>query len=414
MNWISLALRNLFRNARRSITTISAVALGYAATNIFAGFAGYMFTSVQDAHIYEQVNGHVQIWKKGARDYGGSDPASFLISGDEYQKIRDLAAADERIELIAPMLSVKGNIDYDGNPGYFIGVAMRPSERDRIFSRSTALKSADGPDKVGSPITDDTPYGISIAPGIAENLGLEVNTNVILMAPSVNGQMNAVDAEVFNIADVASEALNNHFVFIPLSLAQTLYDTESVSSVRLLLNKDEDTDAIVTLMRESLSIEEWDVIPWYEVSRLYLRTKRMFNIIFGLVFAIIAVIVIMSVLNTIGMAVVERTSEIGTLRAIGLKRPGVVRLFGIESAFLGMFGAFFGLLVTVGFSALIDGIKPTWEPPVTARAIVWEIHIMPQYLLITFVVLVIFTALAAIAPATRAARQSIVDSLGHV
>ena len=72
LNWISLALRNLLRNSRRSITTVGAVALGYAATNIFAGFAGYMFTSVKDAHIYEQVNGHVQIWKKGARDYGGS------------------------------------------------------------------------------------------------------------------------------------------------------------------------------------------------------------------------------------------------------------------------------------------------------------------------------------------------------
>ncbi|MDC3353455.1 FtsX-like permease family protein, partial [Verrucomicrobiales bacterium] len=149
-------------------------------------------------------------------------------------------------------------------------------------------------------------------------------------------------------------------------------------------------------------------------SRLYLRTKRMFDIIFGLVFAIIATIVIMSVLNTIGMAVVERTREIGTLRAIGLKRPGVVRLFGVESMFLGIIGAFTGLVVTVGFSLLITGLKPTWEPPVTAREIVWEIKILPEYLLLTFVLLVIFTALAAIAPARRAAHQSIVQSLGHV
>jgi putative ABC transport system permease protein len=140
----------------------------------------------------------------------------------------------------------------------------------------------------------------------------------------------------------------------------------------------------------------------------------MFDIIFGLVFVIIAVIVIMSVLNTIGMAVVERTREIGTLRAIGLKRPGVVRLFGIESAFLGVIGAITGLLVTVGFSMLIGIIKPTWAPPVTAREIVWEIHIRPEYLLFTFVLLVIFTSLAAIAPATRSAKQSIVNSLGHV
>ena len=409
-----MALRNLFRNSRRSITTVAAVALGYAATNIFAGFAGYMFASIQEAHIYEQVNGHVQIWKKGARDYGGSDPGAFLITSQDFAKIKSVAETDDRIELSAGMLSITGNLDFEGNPGYFFGQAMVPSERDQIFTRSTALKSANGPGETGIAMADDTPHGISIAPGMAENLALEIGSDVILMAPSINGQMNAVDAQIFQIADVAAEALNNHYAFIPLSLAQSLYDTDGVSSVRMLLKHDDDTDAVVAKLRQSLPESEWEVIPWYEVSRLYLRTKKMFDVIFGLVFAIIATIVVMSVLNTIGMAVVERTSEIGTLRAIGLKRPGVIRLFGIESAFLGIIGAVTGLLATVGFSYLIQTIQPTWEPPVTAREIVWEIRLMPEYLLLTFVILVIFTSLAAIAPASRAAKQSIVQSLGHV
>ncbi|MDF2375825.1 MAG: FtsX-like permease family protein [Verrucomicrobiales bacterium] len=414
MNWISLALRNLLRNSRRSITTIAAVALGYSATNIFAGFAGYMFASIEEAHIYEQVNGHVQIWKKGARDYGGSDPAAYLIKADEFETIQAISAEDDRIELAAGMLEVKGNLDYDGKPGFFFGQAMVPSQKDDIFSRSTALKSASGPGAVGEKIRDETPYAISIAPGMAENLGLEPGTDVILMAPSISGQMNAVDAQVFEIVDVASEALNNRYVFMPLELAQGLYDTKGVSCVRILLSEDDDTDAVVETLRTRLSSEEWEVIPWYEVSRLYLRTKRMFDIIFGLVFVIIATIVVMSVLNTIGMAVVERTREIGTLRAIGLKRPGVVRLFGIESAFLGVIGALTGLLITVGFSLFIHWLQPTWEPPVTAREIVWEIRILPKYLFITLMLLVFFTSLAAIAPARRAAKQSIVDSLGHV
>ncbi len=414
MNWISLALRNLLRNARRSITTIAAVALGYAATNIFAGFAGYMFASIQEAHIYEQINGHIQIWKKGARDYGGSDPAAYLISAEEFENIKTIASKDERIDLAAGMLEVTGNLDYDGNPGYFFGQAMVPSERETIFSRSTALKSADGPNQTGAAITDDNPFGISVAPGMAENLKLELGASVILMAPTIHGQMNAMDAEIVQIKDVAAEALNNHYTFMPLELGQILYDTQGVSSVRVLLKNDDDTDAVVASIQAALPESEWEVIPWYKVSRLYLKTKRMFDIIFGLVFVIIAVIVIMSVLNTIGMAVVERTREIGTLRAIGLKRPGVVRLFGIESAFLGVIGAITGLIVTVGFSFLIATIKPTWAPPVTAREIVWEIHIRPEYLLLTFVLLVIFTSLAAIAPATRAAKQSIVNSLGHV
>jgi len=414
VNWISLALRNLLRNSRRSITTIGAVAVGYAATNIFAGFAGYMFTSIKEAHIYEQINGHIQIWKKDARDYGGSDPGAYLISSDEFEMIRSIAAEDPRIDLAAGMLEVRGNLDYDGNPGFYFGHAMKPSHKREIFSRSTALKSADGPSREGREITDETPYGISIAPGLAENLGLEVGDDVILTTPTIQGQMNAADAQVFQIADVASESLNNRWVYMPLELAQSLYNTEGVTAVRILLGEDADTDAVAADLRERLSSDEWEVITWYDISRLYLRTKRMFDIIFGLVFVIIAVIVIMSVLNTIGMAVIERTKEIGTLRAIGLQRPGVVRLFGIESAFLGTIGAATGLIFTLLFALAIAAINPTWEPPVTAREIVWEIQILPLYLLVTFVLLVVFTSLAAIAPARRAARQSIVDSLGHV
>jgi len=414
VTWISLALRNLLRNARRSITTIAAVALGYAAVNILAGFTAYMFVSIEDAHIYEQINGHAQIWKKDARGYGGTDPGAYLISKEEFDAIKAFAAEDPRIEFPAGMLEVKGNVDFNGLPGFFIGQAMVPEEKDAIHQRSTALRSADGDTYEGTPITKDTPDGIGVTTGMAESLGLKIDDAVILMSASISGQMNAIDARVLQISDTASEALNNRFVFLPLALAQSLYDTEGVSCVRFLLKNSADTDAVVASLRDRFPESEWEVIPWYEVSKLYLRTKRMFDIIFGLVFAIIATIVTMSVLNTIGMAVVERTKEIGTLRALGLKRPGVVILFGIESALLGIIGATTGLILTLAFALTIGAIEPTWEPPVTAREIVWEIRILPATLLGTFVLLVLFTSLAAITPARRAAKQSIVDSLGHV
>jgi putative ABC transport system permease protein len=414
VTWFSLALRNLLRNARRSITTIAAVALGYAAINILAGFTAYMFASIEDAHIYEQINGHVQIWKEGARGYGGSEPGEYLIPAEDFAAIKAFAAADPRVILSAGLLEVKGNVDHEGTPGFFIGQAMGPEERDAIHERSTALRSADGSTYEGRPLTKETPFGIAITTGMAENMGLEIDSDVILMAPSISGQMNAIDAQILQIADVASEALDNRYVFMPLSLGQSLYDTEAVSCVRFLLQDGATTDAVVASLRERFPESEWDVIPWYDVSKLYLRTKRMFDIIFGLVFAIIATIVTMSVLNTIGMAVVERTKEIGTLRALGLKQPGVIRLFGIESALLGIIGAITGLILTVTLALTVAAVKPTWEPPVTAREIVWEIRILPDYLLVTFLLLVLFTSLAAIAPARRAAKQSIVDSLGHV
>lgn len=414
MNWISLAFRNLLRNARRSITTIAAVALGYAAVNILAGFAAYMFASIEDGHIYEQLSGHIQIWKTGAREYGGTEPEQYLITKDEYETILAAAAEDPRILLAGGMLEVRGSIDHDGIPAFFFGQAMVPEEKETIQERSTALRSVEGAAYEGRKLSSDEPDGIGVTPGMAESLGIGIGDDVILMAAALSGQMNALDARVVQIADTANEAFSNRFLFLPLELAQSLYDTDGVSCVRIVLEKNDDTDAVTESLRRRFAAGEWEITPWHELSKLYGRTKRMFDIIFGLVFAIIAVIVTMSVLNTIGMAVVERTREIGTLRALGLKRGGVVLLFGIESALLGFIGAAVGLALALAVEFGVALVQPTWEPPVATREIVWEIRVLPPTLFTTFILLVLFTSLAAIAPARRAAKQGIVDSLGHV
>ncbi|MCB1230376.1 MAG: ABC transporter permease [Verrucomicrobiae bacterium] len=414
MSWLSLAFRNLLRNARRSITTIAAVALGYAAVNVLGGFATYMFVSIREAYIYDQTNGHVQVWKEGARSYGGSDPGAYLLSEKDFEEIKAFADKDDRVVLAAGMLEVKGNLDHDGVPAFFLSRAMKPSEQEAFYEAATALRARNNSRYEGKPITDDAPFAIGITDGMAENLKLAVGDSVILMAPTVQGQMNALDAEIYQIFDMPAEALNGRLIYMSLEMAHNLYDTGGVTSVRLLLKKGADTDAVVASLKKQFPDQDWEILPWYEVSDLYNRTKKMFDIIFGLVFAIIITIVTMSVVNTIGMAVVERTKEIGTLRAIGLKRPGVVRLFGIESALLGLIGTTLGLLMTVGFSLVVEAVKPLWNPPLTTRAVIWQIKLVPEYLVLSFALLVLFTFLAAIMPARRAAWRGIVDSLGHV
>lgn len=373
-----------------------------------------MFASIQDAHIYEQINGHIQIWQKDGQGYGGSDLASHLLTKQECDEIQAFVDSDPRVEIGVRMLEVVGKVDYEGNSGNFMCQAMVPSEKDAIHRRSTALRSKDGKFFEGTPITDETEFGIAITPGMLSRMKLKLDDEVVLISQSLDGQMNAEDGKIFQVLDVVSQSLDNLYIFMSLNMAQRLYDTDSVSCVRLLLKNDDDTDAVMQTLKDKFSNKEWDLLAWYNVSKLYARTKKMFNIIFGLVFVIIGVIVTMSVLNTIGMAVVERTREIGTLRAIGLKRGGVIKLFGVESALLGIIGALIGLGITYGFSYAVQTISPEWEPPVTARSVVWEIRLVPIYLAITSTLLVIFTALAAIAPARRAARQSIVDALGHV
>src|SRR5260221_6514462 len=89
----------------------------------------------------------------------------------------------------------------------------------------------------------------------------------------------------------------------------------------------------------------------------------MVSAIFLFIALIMGVIVLFTVVNTMGMSVVERTNEIGTARAIGLQRAGVRRLFVVEGTLLGAFGASVGVLLGQVIAVLFNHTGAMWTPP---------------------------------------------------
>nr|AHZ46168.1 ABC transporter permease [uncultured bacterium 12-5D] len=373
-----------------------------------------MFENLRDSFIHAQAQGHLQVYKKGYLERGSIDPARYFLTAEEFQAIKDIAEADERIHLAAGSMHLSGYLNVGDISAIFVGRAMVPSEQKTIFERAERIHP-ENQIRDGEALTDDTPFGIAVADGLAESLELKTGDQVILMAPTLDGQMNALDATAQLVFENFDQAVSDKLIALPLPLAQMLYDTEGVAFVVMLLENRADLDAV----RADLEVAfEENGLPfitksWEEMSELYGRTKAMFDIIFSVVFVILSVIVSMSVMNTIGMAVMERTNEIGTLRAMGLRRLGVIKVFAIESALLGIIGCIVGLAVTVGVWYAVEILRPMWVPPMVARQVRWQILLVPEYLIVTFLFLALLTMGAAIFPARRAARAGIVDSLGH-
>ena len=69
---IKIGIRSLFKNKRRELFTMGAIALGYGAVNVFGGFTEYLFHSLEDSYIYAQASGHLTIFKK-ANSYGSKE-----------------------------------------------------------------------------------------------------------------------------------------------------------------------------------------------------------------------------------------------------------------------------------------------------------------------------------------------------
>ena len=258
--------------------------------------------------------------------------------------------------------------------------------------------------------------GVAVANGLAKLLDLKVGSDAVAFTNTVDGHMNALDMEVLQLFDTASDTLNDKVMRVPLTFAQTLYDTQSVDRVAILLNKYIDTIPVRKELQSRLSVQlpGFEVKTWREMSQWYRKVKDMFDVIFAFLFIIVFIIVITSVINTMSMAVIERTREIGTLRALGLKRRGVTTLFAIESLLLGFLGSIGGLILTLLGSWAVDIIKPTWVPPAITQRIPIMIFYSWELIFFSFVFLICLCLLASMLPARRAARQNVVDALGHI
>ncbi len=122
----------------------------------------------------------------------------------------------------------------------------------------------------------------------------------------------------------------------------------------------------------------------------------------------------MSVINTMSMSVMERTREIGTMRALGLKRFGVKSLFATEGVLLGVIGSIAGALLFFAVYGVISMTDPTYIPPASSNPVPLRVELVWPALARSVFFMALLSLVAAFVPARRSAKMTIVDALGHI
>jgi putative ABC transport system permease protein len=170
------------------------------------------------------------------------------------------------------------------------------------------------------------------------------------------------------------------------------------------------------LLATSLKGQPLAVYDFRTLNPYYGQTIGLFDAIFGFIAILIGAIVLFTVGNTMSAAVVERTVEIGTLRAMGLRRLGIRRLFVGEGLLLGFIGAATGVLIAILIAAVINHSGLTWTPPGRLEPVGLNIRVWGEtpMLLGTALGLVCVATLSAWWPARRAAGLRVVEALRHV
>jgi putative ABC transport system permease protein len=463
---LKIAFRNIFRNTRRSLMTLLAIAVGGIAIVLFGEFVAFIQAGLE-TNAVEKV-GHLTVFRRGYFDYGGGNPAAYGI--DDYGGVIRLIQSDPQVgpklNVVTPTVSltgIAGNFDIDASKT-FMGSGYVPAAWDtmrrwdehlinrrrvlapsgleqgdetravvgiglaRVLGLCEPLHLADCPPRSSPPASRPAPSeriaGDLVALAQAEQTErpsvAQGAPRLDLLAATAAGAPNVMSVSVTRAESQGARELDDNVVVLHFDLAQKLlYGRAEPKAVGIVLqlHRTEDLGAVrsrlVSLFDERhLDLEVRD---FAEREPFYKQAVGMFAAIFLFISLIMGVIVLFTVVNTMGMSVMERTNEIGTARAIGLRRSGVRRMFLLEGAMLGAFGATAGVLAAQVIAWLFNRAGATWTPPGNASPVPLEVMTSGGGLLVgAWLGLVLMATVAAVVPANRAARLQVVDALRHV
>lgn len=465
MMTLNLAVRNLLRNRRRSLATLLAMAIGSTSILLFGGFSSNVNYELHTRHV--QKGGHLQIQHRDFYLYGSGNPTAYGIS--DYSKIMDAIRNDEVLQsmvLVAtPTLQfggIAGNYaasvsrtiigngfvaqdinrmrrwnDFDlrtrapmsALEGAAVDAAVVGTGLARVLQLCDALKI----ERCPKPEKEQKADGTTLPDDIAQ-LSLE-ETNAATDATSASprrievlvvnarGAPNVTSLEVVRAEDQGVKELDEVSLMMHLSQLQQLIYGKSApraTSIMLQLRRSDQIPAAQARLAPILAAFSADqplaVLDFRALNPFYVQTMQMFDTIFGFVFVLIGGIVLFTVSNTMNTTVVERTVEIGTLRAIGLRRSGIRRLFVTEGALLGLCGALLGAVLALVLAVVINQIGMPWLPPGNVELVPFTVNVWGENRMIfgtTFGLIGIAT-LSAWWPAHRAARLDVVEALRHV
>jgi ABC-type lipoprotein release transport system permease subunit len=279
----------------------------------------------------------------------------------------------------------------------------------------------------------------------AKKLDIKVGDAITISAQTTRGAANTIDCRVVAIArDVG--LLSSWNMFISSDSLRTLYQlrpnvtgaiqihvkpqyVEHLAPIAARLRRSlekagyrmMEPDARAFFMKfQTVTREEWtgqklDVTSWEDELSFMMWTFRALQALSFILMIILLAIMIAGIMNTLWIAIRERTREIGALRAIGMQRAGVARLFLLEAGMLGVLGAAAGVALGALVATLINAAKI--HVPITVQLFLMRdtVHlaIEPRTLLSAVVLITFVTGAAALYPSLRAARRKPVDAMAH-
>lgn len=398
-----LAARNLFRQPFRSIIALSAIFFGVVALLLSGGFIEWIFFAMREATVYSRL-GHIQVTRESV---DGKRNPSFSLLPDRSPEFTRIASVPG-VRLITERLVFSGLISRGENTVPFLGEGVDPKKEESLSRLLHIVK--------GRGLSEGDTSGVILGQGLAVNLGADVGDQVVLLSTTDSGSINGIEARVRGLFFTVSKQYDDAALRISVTSAKNLLRVSGAHTWVVLLDKTEDTQNVLAALKKQFSQRSQNLrfTPWNELADFYNKTVALYSRQMNVVEMIIALIIVLSIANTMTRTVLERTGEIGTLMALGHRRRKILRLFLAEGLMLGLAGGLLGISIGWLLATAISFVGIPMPPaPGMSTGFSGEIRLTAGLVTTAFVIAVSTTIMASIYPAWKASRLNVVDALRH-
>jgi putative ABC transport system permease protein len=364
----SLARENAMRNPKRTSATAAALMIGVALVGLITIFAASARTSVNAA-----------IDRSMKADYvvnsGGFGTGTIPIEAEG--KLADVENVESVSGVRTTQAKIEGSVDFL--------YAADPARIDSLFD----LQPTQGK------ISTLTPNGIAVLDTTASDNNLKLGDTVEVIFPATGAQKFTVES-IYEQAGFANwvVSLDAYDKNVPDQFDNQIY-VKTTGGVT-----PENTAALKQVVKEfpGPKLQTRDEFKAAQVGQV----NQLLNLIYALLFFAI-IIALFGIANTLGLSIIERTHELGLLRAVGMTRRQLRSSVRWESVIISLLGTFLGLVIGVVFAwAMVHAL---------ADQGIDKFSLAPVQLIVIVVLAAVFGVVAAIWPARRAARLDILESI---
>ena len=403
---IRLAVRNIRRNRKRSLLSMIAIFIGSLIVVISEAWIGGVVNAYINGSARLQT-GHIRVMHKNYRKRERFLPVDELIPDIEQLKKRlrtipGIIRVEERLRF--GILLGKGSRSF---PAVGVGLEFGNSRlgiKNHLLKKSKAV-----------PFRENGLY-----PGkkLAKKLRAKTGDSLLLATRTSWGGLNGIKAVVARPVSTGSSKLDRAGFFISIRNARKLLKTgKSGTEIYIYLDNYKNAKQIAGRIQKILPPDTVALTlaqqnpAFYE----YLTTVQSFMVLIDSFILFLASFVI---INTMMMAVFERTREIGMLKALGMPESGIIRVFGLEGAIMGVAGSCLGALTGWILAIITAGVGIDLTSQMEGIDMPLEYIIRPQTgaetVLITILLAALISGTAAIIPALKIRKQSAAEALRSV